>query len=210
MLASPAIVTLDDTRAATATVTLMTMARALSPPLPSPQSRLPILLWLCVVACLAFLVAFFLCYAFHHAPREQYDFAATASLLVVSLSAYACGGGCGRRQQSITLFSLMLNPAGVIGGASSAGTVTLSAALPSGRKPVERTWIVEPPTGCVVWPLPCATWASVRPGVATNNDTTGSECRMFFKVSSGGRRTCGSSPASNCDPAKPDYRRPRV
>jgi len=132
---SPPTVTLDGTHAATATVTLMTMARASSPPLPSPQSRPPILLWLCVVACFAFLVAFFLCSALHHAPRLRYDFAAAAFLLVVSLCAYACGGGGyggGPGPQPITLSSLALNPASVTAGASSTGTVTLSAPAPSG------------------------------------------------------------------------------
>jgi subtilase family protein len=129
---SPATVTLDGTHAATATVTLMTMARASSPPLPSPQSRLPILPWLVVVACFAFLVVFFLSSAPRHAPRGRYDFAATAFLLAVSLCAYACGGGYGGGQESITLSSIMLSPTSVIGGASSTGTVTLSAAAPSG------------------------------------------------------------------------------
>ena len=129
---SPATVTLDGTHAATATVTLMTLARTSSPPLPSPQSRPPVLPWLSVVACFAFLVAFFLCSALRHALRERYDFATTAFLLGVSLCAYACGGGYGGGQGSITLSSIMLNPTSVIGGASSTGTVTLSAAAPSG------------------------------------------------------------------------------
>jgi hypothetical protein len=133
---SPATVTLDGTHAATATVTLMTMARASSPPLPSPQFRPPLLPWLCAVACFAFLVAFFRYSALHHAPRVRYDFAATAFLLVVSLCASGCGGGGGYGggpgPQPVTLSSLMLNPATVTAGASSTGTVTLSAPAPSG------------------------------------------------------------------------------
>jgi hypothetical protein len=129
---SPATVTLEGTHAATATVTLTTMARAWSPPLPSPRSRPPILPWLSVMACFAFLVAFFLCSALRHAPRERYAFAATAFLVTVSLCAYACGGGYGGGQDSIMLSSIMLNPTSVIGGASSTGTVTLSAGAPSG------------------------------------------------------------------------------
>jgi hypothetical protein len=133
---SPTTVTLDGVRAATATVTLMTMARAGSPPLPSPQSPPPILPWLSVVACFAFIVVFFFCSALRHAPRQRYDFLATALLLTVSLCAYACGGGYGGGggggQGSITLSSIMLNPTSVVGGASSTGTVTLSAAAPSG------------------------------------------------------------------------------
>jgi hypothetical protein len=131
---SPATVTLDGVRAATATVTLMTTARAGSPPLPSPQSPPPILPWLSVVSCFAFIVVFFFYSALRHAPRERYDFLATAFLLTVSLCAYACGGGYGGGggQGSITLSSIMLNSTSVVGGASSTGTVTLSAAAPSG------------------------------------------------------------------------------
>src|SRR4029077_1140195 len=90
---SPASVTLDGSHTATATVTLMTMARAYSPPLASPQSRPPILLWLTVAACLAFLVAFALFSALRPAPRERYDFAAAAFHLAVSVCPYACGSG---------------------------------------------------------------------------------------------------------------------
>jgi hypothetical protein len=133
---SPPTVTLDGTHAATATVTLMTMARASSPPLPSPQFRPPLLPWLCAVACFAFLVVFFFYSALRHAPRVRYDFAATAFLLVVSLCASGCGAGGGYGggpgPQPITLSSLMLTPASVTAGASSTGTVTLSAPAPSG------------------------------------------------------------------------------
>jgi len=131
---SPATVTLDGNHAAMATVTLMTTARASSPPLPSPQSRPPISPWLTVAACFAFLVAFFLFSALRHAPRERYDFAAGAFLLSVSLGAYACGGGYsgGGGQGSVTLSSITLNPTSVTGGASSTGTVTLSGAAPGG------------------------------------------------------------------------------
>jgi hypothetical protein len=133
---SPATVTLDDAHSATATVTLMTMATAWSPPLPPPQLRPPILPWLSVMACFAFLVVFFLCFALRHAVRERYDFAATTFLLTVSLCAYACGGGYAGGQEggqeSITLSSVVLNPTSIIGGSSSTGTVTLSVAAPSG------------------------------------------------------------------------------
>jgi hypothetical protein len=133
---SPATVTLDGTRAAAATVTLTTMARAWSPLLPSPQSPPPILPWLSVVACCAFVVVFFLCSALRRAPRERYEFLATAILLTVALCAYACGGGAygggPAGQGSITLSSIMLNPTSVVGGGSSTGTVTLSGAAPSG------------------------------------------------------------------------------
>jgi subtilisin family serine protease len=113
---SPATVALDSTHSATATVTLMTMARAWSPPLPSPQSRPPILPWLSALACCAFLAAFLLCSALRHALRERYDFAETAFLLTASFCAYACGGGYGGGQdggqESITLSSATLNPTG--------------------------------------------------------------------------------------------------
>jgi hypothetical protein len=130
---SPATVTLDGAHSATATVTLMTMARGWSPRLPSPQSRPPILPWLSAVACIAFLAAFFLCSAMRHALRERYGLAATAVLLTVSLCAYACGGGYGGGGQGpITLSSIAFNPTTVIGGSSSTGTVTLSAPAPNG------------------------------------------------------------------------------
>jgi subtilisin family serine protease len=130
---SPATVTLDGAHSATATVTLMTMARGWSPRLPSPQSRPPILPWLSAVACIAFLAAFFVCSAMRHALRERYGWAATAVLLTVSLCAYACGGGYGGGGQgSITLSSIAFNPTTVVGGSSSTGTVTLSAPAPNG------------------------------------------------------------------------------
>lgn len=133
---SPATVTLDGSHTTTATATLTTMARAWSPPLPSPQLRPPILPWLTVVACFVFLLAFFLLSALRRAPQERFQFAAAAFLLAVSLCAYACGGGYtgggGPGPGSVTLSSIALNPTSVPGGASSTGTVTLSAAAPGG------------------------------------------------------------------------------
>ena len=133
---SPASGTLDGSHTATATVTLMTMARAYSPPLASPQSRPPILLWLTVAVCLAFLVAFALFSALRHAPRERYDFAAAAFLLAVSVCTYACGSGYsgsgGQGPGSVSLSALTLSPASVAGGASSTGTLNLGAAAPGG------------------------------------------------------------------------------
>jgi hypothetical protein len=129
---SPASVMLDGTHAATATVTLTTMARAWSPLLPSPRSLPPISLWLTVMACIAFLVALFLISALCHVPQQRYDVRAAAFLLAVSLCAYACGGGYGGGPGSITLSSITLNPTSVTGGTSSTGTVTLSGAAPSG------------------------------------------------------------------------------
>ena len=133
---SPATVTLDGSHTTTATATLTTMARTWSPPLPSPQLRPPILPRLTVTACFVFLLAFFLLSALRQAPRERYNFAAAAFLLAVSLCVYACGGGYagggGPGPGSVTLSSIALNPTSVPGGASSTGTVTLSAAAPGG------------------------------------------------------------------------------
>jgi hypothetical protein len=136
---SPATLTLDGSHAATATVTLTTTARASLPPLPSPQSWPPLSPWLALVACYAFLVAFFLLSALRHAPRARYEFAAAALLLAVSLCVYACGGGYaggsgqgGTGQGAVILSSVSLNPTSVTAGTSSTGTVTLTAAAPGG------------------------------------------------------------------------------
>lgn len=130
---SPTSVTLDGTHAATATVTLSTMARAWSPPLLSPRSLPPILPWPVVAACFALLVMFLLFSALQGAPQPRRAFAVPAFLLFISLCVYACsGGGYGGGQGSITLSSITLNPASVTGGSSSTGTVTLSGAAPYG------------------------------------------------------------------------------
>jgi hypothetical protein len=129
---SPASVTLDGTHAATATVTLSTMARGWSPPALSPRSLPPILLWPTFTACFAFLVLFFLLSPSWRTPQKGHGFAVAVLLLAVCAYAYACGGGYGGGQGSITLSSLTLNPTSVTGGTPSSGTVTLSGAAPYG------------------------------------------------------------------------------
>jgi hypothetical protein len=64
---SPASVTLDGTHAATATVTMTTLATASSSPLSPPRSPPPISILLVVTACFTFLVALFLFTARRHA-----------------------------------------------------------------------------------------------------------------------------------------------
>lgn len=135
--ASPASVTLDGTHAATATVTMTTMASASVPPLLLPWSLLPISIWPVVTACFVSLAALFLLSRLRPGPQEQCNFAAAALfLLAVSLCAYACGGGgysgSGGGPGPVSLYSVTLNPTSVTGGTSSTGTVTLSGAAPSG------------------------------------------------------------------------------
>jgi hypothetical protein len=129
---SPASVTLDGTHAATATVTMTTMASANS----SPRSLPPISVWLAVTVCFLSLVALFLLFRLGHAPQEKYNFAAAAVfLLAVSLCAYACGGGSagyGGGPGPVTLSSVTLSPTSVTAGTSSTGTVTLSGPASGG------------------------------------------------------------------------------
>jgi hypothetical protein len=130
---SPTSVALDGVHGAAATVTMTTMARG-SLPLPpaTPRAWPPISFWLVATACLLSIVALIFSFALRPALREQRNFAAVASFIfAVTISVYACsssGGGSG----TVTLSSLTLNPASVIGGTSSTGTVTLNKPAPSG------------------------------------------------------------------------------
>jgi len=131
---SPGSVTLDGTHAATATVTLTTTARAISPPLLWPRAAPPSSRWLLLAACFTWTVVLLILCHLSRAQRWRRALAAAAGLLAVSLLVYSCGGGYGGPpgSGSTTLYSMELNPTSVNGGASSTGTVTLSGAAPSG------------------------------------------------------------------------------
>jgi hypothetical protein len=128
---SPPSVTLNGSNVATATVTLATTARALTPPMFLPRHVPPLGPWWVVVACVAWLAAVML-WHFSQASRPQrLGLATAAGVLAVSLCTYSCGG-YGNPPGSPTLSSIGLNPTSVAGGSSSTGTVTLSGAAPSG------------------------------------------------------------------------------
>ena len=147
---NPPTVTLDGTHAQIATVTLSTTARTASTPvlLPRfasrPRSRgiLPAFLFLWLIVLVTLL-------RWHRMlRRSRFGWAAhVACVLAVSLCAYSCGGSGGSPNgsgsgsgggpggggnPSATLSSVAVNPASVQGGTPSTGTVTLSAAAPSG------------------------------------------------------------------------------
>jgi subtilisin family serine protease len=130
---SPSSVTLDGTHAATATVTLTTTARAISPPVLWPRAAPPSYRWLLLAACFTWTVVLLI---LRHLSSQRWrrGLAAAAGLLAVSMVVYSCGGGYGGPPGSAatTLYSIGLNPTSINGGAASTGTVTLSGAAPSG------------------------------------------------------------------------------
>jgi len=131
---SPSSVPLDGKNAATATVTLSTMARVSSPPLALPRYAPPMRgweTWEALFAWLAILVLLIICSS-SRGSRQRPGLAATAIVLAVSLCTYSCGGYGPPPPGGSTLSSVALNPMSVIGGSPSAGTVTLSGPAPSG------------------------------------------------------------------------------
>ena len=129
---SPSSVTLDGKNAATATVTLSTMARGFSPPLALPRYAPHMPTWVMLAACFAGLAVLLLFCTLRRALPQRPGLAAAAGLLALSLFSYACGGGYGGPPGSPTLSSIALNPMSVTGGSPSTGTVTLSGPAPSG------------------------------------------------------------------------------
>jgi subtilisin family serine protease len=131
---SPSSVTLDGTHAGTATVTLTTTARAISPPLLWPRAAPPSHRWLLPAACFAWTLVLLILCRLSRAQRFGRGLAGAAGLLAISLFVYSCGGGYGGPpgSGSTTLYSIGLNPTSVNGGSPSTGTVTLSGAAPSG------------------------------------------------------------------------------
>jgi subtilisin family serine protease len=136
---SPSSATLDGVHAATATVTLTTTARSISPPLLSPRTAPLSHRWLLVAACFTWTVVLLILCHLSREQRWRRGLAATAGLFAVSLVVYSCGGGYGGPpgSGSTTLYSIGLNPTSVNGGSSSTGTVTLSGAAPSGGAVVD-------------------------------------------------------------------------
>src|SRR6266481_2211472 len=130
---SPSSVTLDGKNAATATVTLTTMARVLAPPLVVPRFAPPMPTWVMLAACFAGLAVLLLFCTLSRALPKRPGLAAATGLFALSLFSYACGGGgYGGPPGSPTLSSMALNPMSVTGGSTSTGTVTLSGPAPSG------------------------------------------------------------------------------
>jgi hypothetical protein len=129
---SPSSTPLDGKNAATATVTLSTMARVLAPPLGLPRYAPPMPTWVTLAACFAALAVLLLFCTLSRALPKRPGLAAAAGLFALSLFSYACGGSYGGPPSSPTLSSMALNPMSVTGGSSSTGTVTLSGPAPSG------------------------------------------------------------------------------
>jgi Subtilase family len=136
---SPQSVTLDGTNTASATVTLMTVARGLVTPTPIVLPRgLPLShLWVTLAAFFAALAVLLMLCGLMSPSRRRPGLAAAAGLLAVSLWTYSCGGygspgGPGPGSGSPTLSSVVLNPMSVTGGTPSTGTVNLSGSAPSG------------------------------------------------------------------------------
>src|SRR5712692_5854072 len=133
---SPPTVTLDGTNPATATVTLTTTARTMSPPLVLPRFALPMLPRVVLAACFAGLVILLMVCNVGRTFRQRPALAAAAGLFAVSLCAHSCTGtyssGTPPGPGSPTLSSIAVNPTSVNGGSNSTGTVTLSGPAPSG------------------------------------------------------------------------------
>jgi hypothetical protein len=131
---SPSMVTLDGTDTATATVTFTTTARNTAVPLSLPRISLPRFsspsgnLWLAWLA--AFLGICSLGWVRARHPRG----AVSTAVVALTLFAYSCGGGYGGGggPGPPALYSIMLSPGSVSGGASSTGTVTLNQLAPGG------------------------------------------------------------------------------
>jgi hypothetical protein len=131
---SPPAVTLDGSDTATATVTFTTLPRSVAPPLVSPRSEPRIDLPVVLVVGIAWLMIALLFSNLHGASRRKHSLAAATAVLVVALYSHSCGGGSGSvtGPASPLLSSVTLSPSSVNGGSSATGTVTLSAAAPSG------------------------------------------------------------------------------
>jgi subtilisin family serine protease len=87
---SPTSVTLDGSNGATATVTLTTMARALTPPMLLPRYQLPMPLWLPVAVCFAGILTAMMVWRLGPRQRVWVD---AAVVLVLAAVCAACGGG---------------------------------------------------------------------------------------------------------------------
>src|SRR5882724_3058024 len=128
---SPSSVRLDGSNAATATVTLTTMARGSAPPLALPRKGPPLDIWWVLAALFACLAVLASC-SLSRASRWRPGLASAAGALAVSICAYSCGGYGNSPPGAPTLSSIGLNPTSVTGGSPSTGTITLSGPTASG------------------------------------------------------------------------------
>lgn len=141
---SPAVLTLDGTNAATATLTVQTTTRAsvVSPPslrmptLPSPSLKIAALLFV------IFSSSFALCLTLTRAcrvSRRAVAYRVLFGLVAVSFTLQSCSTGTGNSGSlqapppgGLAINSVALNPIAVNGGNSSTGTVVLGAPAPTG------------------------------------------------------------------------------
>jgi hypothetical protein len=134
---SPQSVTLDGTNTASATVTLMTVARGLATPTPMAFPRGAPLshLWATLAVFFAGLAVFLILCGLRNPGHGRPGLAAAAGVLAVSLISYSCGGygtPGGPGPGSPTVSSVTLSPMSVTGGSPSTGTVNLSGPAPGG------------------------------------------------------------------------------
>lgn len=168
---SPSTLTLDGTHAATATVSVTTTARGSGlplflPPKPAPPP-IPWTIWA------AWLAAFALLLRLRGLVRASRRFALAPGLLAVLLLLNSCGGSYSNppgTPGAPTLYSMTLSPSSVTAGASSAGTVTLSAAAPSGGAAIQLSSSVAAASVPASVTVPAGT-ASTMFTVTTNSVT---------------------------------------
>jgi hypothetical protein len=133
---SPSTLTLDGAHTATATVTLTTTARSMVslPDLPRTSPlRSPSYAWALRLAWVAALAALLGFCGRKWSSELRLRLARTAAVAALSLCAYSCGGGYGGGGPGLpALYSIMLNPSTVNGGATATGQVTLNQLAPSG------------------------------------------------------------------------------
>jgi hypothetical protein len=139
---TPLSVTLDGTNAATATMVVQTTVRAgvASAVIGSSGPALRVgansLVWF--LSCAAWLLLCILLGKLLGGTRLRPALPAALGMLAIALTLNSCGGGGNNVtpttpvQSSPTLASVTVNPSSVVSGSSSIGTVTLSAAAPSG------------------------------------------------------------------------------
>lgn len=135
---TPALVTLDGTNSATASVVVQTIARSAVPiAIPLRIRPLPPVVVVGLVYLLVYMAWLFqfTVRRFGQAPCQRPGLSAALGLLAILLYSYSCGGAAApgpSSQASPISFSLTLNPTSVNGGNTSTGEIILSAPAPSG------------------------------------------------------------------------------
>jgi Subtilase family len=131
---SPPAVVLDGSNPASATVTLTTLPRAVTPPVVFPRSGPRVDLRLVLIVGLAWLLLVLIRLNLNPASRRQRSLALAGAVVIVALCTHSCGGGYGTVSGPVSpvLSAVTLTPGSVNGGSSSTGTVTLSGAAPTG------------------------------------------------------------------------------